>query len=156
MVLTPCQFGKGDQPKCDCGPLGDYQPETKTRPGECICKNNAFYDTTSKTCSCKPGFVVWSGPGGKQFCIKPEPPPPSPPQGENQSETAGKVLGYAFAGAFGLAFLMWAVPRIVDSAGLLINYYGQAPPIVAGVVAPVAPIVPGIVMQNNPMLGANV
>ena len=30
------------------------------------------------------------------------------------------------------------------------------PPIVAAVVAPVAPIVPGIVLQNNPMLGANV
>jgi len=152
MVLKPCEVGTGEQPNCYCGPLGRYQPETKNSPGQCICNENAFYDTTNKTCYCKPGYVVWLNPGGKQYCIKPEPPPPSPPQGENQSETAGKVLGYAFAGAFGLAFLLYAVPRIGDNVGLLMNYFGQPPPIVAGVVAPVAPIVPGIVMQNNPML----
>ena len=140
MVLTPCQFGKGDQPKCDCGPLGDYQPETTTQPGKCICNTNAYYDETTKQCKCPPGFISKTGKGGKEYCY-------------DDRISDKDYLTYLGYGAGGVAAVALGVGVLIYVGIKIRNYFGQPPPIVAAVVAPVAPILPGVsVIQNNPML----
>ena len=154
MVLKPCEVGTGDQPKCKCGNLGFYQPEYKTQPGKCICNTNAVYNETTKQCVCLPGFLPSGGTLPGQYCYEPSPPPPERPRSSGATEQdlqLLKVIGITLGSMFGLLLVGYITLKIADA-------FPNQPPIVQAVVAPVAPaaIVPGIVMQNNPMLGANV
>ena len=150
MVLPPrpCEVGKGVQPNCDCGLLGQYQQETKTQPGKCNCNLNAVYDETTKQCVCRPGFLPNGGtifPG--TYCYEPSPPPPERPRYEatDQDKQTLKIVSITSGSFLGLLLVAYIILKIREA-------FPNQPPIVAGVVAPVAPIVPGVVMQNNPML----
>jgi hypothetical protein len=144
MVLKPCDVGIGNTPDCKCGNLGKYNESTN----KCECSSIlSSYDEATRQCKCLPGYeensVTTPFMKTTYYC-----------------ERAGtlpvtKKVEYGWAIALGVLGGLTVI-------GYLAYRYNQYAlnnaPLVQAVVAPAAPaaIVPGIVMQNNPMLGANV